>query len=96
MEAAVETEAVFGDQGGFYGRRVEAKPAKPSCGEISRRWWVVMIGDENDGDSRLYDHLFTKVNVAPNPGFNRPLGCFPEQLPKNPSSKHELRIGCDE
>jgi hypothetical protein len=55
-----------------------------------------MIGDENDDDSRLYDHLFTKVNVAPNPGYNRPLGCFLEQLPKNPSSKHELRIGCDE
>jgi hypothetical protein len=24
------------------------RTAKPSCGEISRRWWVVVIGDENE------------------------------------------------
>jgi hypothetical protein len=53
-----------------------------------------MIGDENGDDSCLCGQLFTKVNATPNPG-KPPLGCFPEQL-KNPRSKHELGIGCDE
>ncbi len=59
-----------------------------TSGEIPRL--VVMIAYLKWWWFRFHEYLFTKANANPKTRQNRLLGCFPEQLLKNQSSKIDI------